>query len=220
MRGEAAAALRYTRLAQNLQDSLDRRNDARRLVQIQQRLDAEKYAEKLQLVENEKQLQKMLRNAAVVILLLVLLLAYGNYRRFQLKRRQKEAELEAAKNDLESLTQGFREKSELVENLRLENEKLADQGRHSEYLEQLTSATILTEDDWTRFRAVFEKAHPGFIARQREQFPDLTPAEVRLLVLDKLDLSAQEMANMLGVNRNTIHQTKLRLRRKMEGEQH
>ncbi len=217
MQGDANAALRYTRLAQALQDSLDRKNDARKLAQAQQRYEAEKYAERLRMVENEKQLQKMLRNAVFVILLLVLALAFGNHRRLQLKRRQKEAELEAAKKDLESLTQGFREKSELVENLRLENEKLTDQGRHSEYLEQLTNATILTEDDWTRFRAVFEKAHPGFIAQQKERFPDLTPAETRLLVLDKLDLSAQEMANMLGVNRNTINQTRLRLRRKTEG---
>ncbi|MBI5915908.1 MAG: hypothetical protein HY842_11060 [Bacteroidetes bacterium] len=216
MRGEAGAALHYTRLAQTLQDSLDRRNDAHKLAQAQQRYEAEKYAERLQVVENEKQLQLLLRNATLVILLLVLLLAYGSYRRLQIKRRQKEAELAVAKNDLESLTQGFREKSELVENLRLENEKLADQGKHSEYLEQLTNATILTEDDWVKFRAVFEKVHPGFIARQRAQFPDLTPAETRLLVLEKLDLGAQEMANMLGVNRNTINQTKLRLRRKME----
>ena len=218
IRGDAADALHYARLAQTLQDSLDRRNDARKQAQIQRRIDAEKYTEKLQLVENEKQLQTLLRNAALVILLLVVLLAYGNYHRLQYKRRQKEAELGAAKNDLTFMTRGFREKSELVENLRLENEKLSNEGMRSEYLEQLTSSTILTEEDWTKFRAVFEKAHPGFIARQKEQFPELTPAETRLLVLEKLGLNVPEMANMLGVNRNTINQTKLRLRRKTGGE--
>ncbi len=219
LRGETAAALRYTRLAQTIEDSLHRKNDAWKLAQIQRRIDAEKYTEKLQLVENEKQLQTLLRNAALVILVLVVLLAYGNYHRLQYKRRQKEAELEAAKNNLEALTHGFREKSEMVENLRLENEKLSNEGMRSEYLEQLTNSTILTEDDWVKFRQVFEKAHPGFIARQKEQFPDLTNAETRLLVLEKLGLGTIEMANMLGVNRNTINQTKLRLRRKTEGGQ-
>lgn len=214
MQGDYAAAIRYTNLAKPLQDSLDRRNDARKLEQIQQRLVAEKYAEKLRHAESEKQLQTWLRNAAIAVLLLVLALAYSTYRRLQYKRRQKEAELLAARKDLESLTNGFREKSELVENLRLENEKLSKRGERSEYLEQLTGATILTEEDWARFRAVFEKVHPDFIYLQKEQFPELTPAETRLLVLEKLDLSTQEMANMLGVNKNTINQTRVRLRRK------
>ena len=216
-RGDAAAALRYTHLAQTLQDSLDRRNDARKLARAQQRHEAEKFAEKLEMVENEKQLQQWLRNAALVILFLVIVIAFGNYHRLQYLRRQKEAELTAAKLELTNLTQGFREKSELVENLRLENEKLAEAGQHSEYLEKLTNSTILTEEDWQSFRAIFEKAHPGFIAAQKGQFPDLTPAETRLLVLEKLGLNTSEMANMLGVNRNTVNQTRLRLRRKTNG---
>lgn len=218
-KGDAAAALRYTHLAQALQDSLDRRNDARKLSQAQLRHEAEKFAVKLEMVENEKQLQKYLRNAALVIMLLVVVIAFGNYHRLQFLRRQKEAELDAAKKNLEDLTRNFREKSELADNLRLENEKLAEAGQHSDYLEQLTSATILTDDDWQNFRAVFEKVYPGFIAEQKALFPDLTPAETRLLVLEKLGLSSSEMANMLGVNRNTVNQTRLRLRRKTGGEQ-
>jgi hypothetical protein len=218
-RGDPAGALRYAHLAQALQDSLDRRNDARKLAQAQLRHEAEKFAEKLKMVENEKHLQQWLRNAVLVILLLVVVIAFGNFHRLQYLHRQKEAELAAAKENLAALTLGFRHKSELVENLRLENEKLAVTGQHSEYFEQLVNATILTDDDWQNFRAVFEKVYPGFIARQKEQFPDLTPAETRLLVLEKLGLGTAEMANMLGVNRNTINQTRRRLRLKTESEQ-
>ncbi len=214
MRNNHAAALRYTHLAQTLQDSLDRRNDARKLAQAQQRHEAEKFAEKLQMVENEKQLQMLLRNAALVILLLVIALAFGYYHRLQYIRRQKDEELELAKKDLETLTHSFRQKSELVENLRQENEKLAQQGQHSDYIEKLTNTTILTKDDWTSFRTTFEKVYPGFIAEQMLQVSDLTQAEIRLLVLEKLELNTAEMANILGVNRNTINQTRLRLRRK------
>ncbi|WP_421796587.1 hypothetical protein [Haliscomenobacter sp.] len=215
LRGQAVEALRYTHLAQTLQDSLDRKNDARKLTQIQLRFEAEKHAEQLHLLEKEKQLQQKLGLSAFAILLILM---GWRYQYFRAQRRQKEIELSAAKASLEALTQGFREKSELVENLRLENEKLAQQGKHSDYLEQLTTATILTEADWTKFRGLFEKVHPGFIAAQKEQFPDLTHAETRLLVLEKLGLSTADMANMLGVNKNTIHQTRLRLRRKMEAE--
>lgn len=215
---DAAAALHYTHLAQNLQDSLDRKNDARKISQIQRKLDAKKYIERLQLLEKEKRLEQGLRYATTFILVLVSLIAYLVTQRLRDQRRQKEMELGIAQKDLHNLTQGFREKSELVENLRLENEKLSAQGKHSQYLEQLTQATILTEEDWMRFRVVFEKVHPGFIAAQKEQFPELTQAETRLLVLEKLGLEIADMANMLGVNKNTIYQTRLRLRRKIEGE--
>ncbi len=215
-RGDAAAALRYIHLAQELQDSLERRNDAHKLAQAQQRHDALKFSEKLEMVENEKQLQKLLRNASIVILLLVIALAYGNYHRLQYLRKQKEAELYAAMKELEALTISFREKSEMLENLNRENEKLEAAGQHSEFLFQLANSTILTEEDWTKFRLVFEKVHPGFIAEQKQNYPELTPAETRLLVLEKLGLETSEIANMLGVNRNTVNQTRHRLRKKME----
>lgn len=214
-RGQAVEALRYTHLAQALTDSLDRKNDPRKLAQIQLRFEVEKHAQRLRLLEKEKQLQQKLGLSAFVILLILI---GWRYQYFRAHRHQKEIELSAAKTSLKALTQGFREKSELVENLRLENEKLAQLGKHSDYLEQLTTATILTEADWTKFRSLFEKVHPGFIAVQKEQFPDLTHAETRLLVLEKLGLNTADMANMLGVNKNTIHQTRLRLRRKMEIE--
>lgn len=215
-KGDYAAAMHYTNLAKPLKDSLDRRNDARKLEQIKQRLDAEKYTEKLHLVESEKQLQMLLRNAALVIMLLVGALAFGNYHRLQYKRRQALKELEAAQNELATFTQNLREKSELAENLRLENERLANAGERSEYLEKLSRSTILTEEDWAQFRNVFEKVHPEFISLLKEKYPDLTPAETRLLVLEKLDLNLQEMANMLGVSKNTIHQTRYRLKKKMD----
>jgi tetratricopeptide (TPR) repeat protein len=215
LRGEYAAAIHYTKLAKPLQDSLNRRNDARALEKIQQRLEAEKYSAKLRLVESEKQLQTWLRNAALVILLLVTALAYGNYHRLQYKRKQALKELESAKIELQSFTLRLREKAELAENLRLELDNLARSGERSEYLEKLTRSTILTDQDWTQFRSIFEKVHPDFIAEQKTLHPGLTQAELRYLVLEKLQLSTHEMANMLGVSDGTIRQTRMRLKRKI-----
>lgn len=215
LRGDAASALRFTNLARALQDSLDRRNDARKYEQIKQRHEAEKYTTKLRMVEQEKQMQTLLRNAALLILLLTLALAWVNYRRLQAKRQQALTELEAAKHELENFAHAFREKSEIAENLRLEMESLANRGERSQYLEQLTNATILTDDDWARFRSVFEKVHPGFIEAQKNEHPDLTQAELRHLVLEKLGLGTHEMANILGVSDGTIRQTRMRLRRKI-----
>ncbi len=215
MKGDFATAMQYANLAKPLKDSLERRNDARKLEKITQRIEAEKYMAKLQLVESEKQLQKTLRNAALIIMLLVGGLAYGNYRRLQYKRQQAEKELEAAQGELATFTQRLKEKSELAENLRTEMDRLSKSGERSDYLEKLTSSTILTDEDWTQFRSIFEKVHPNFIAEQKTAHPDLTQAELRYLVLEKLQLTTHEMANMLGVSDGTIRQTKMRMKKKI-----
>lgn len=214
MKGDFATAIHYANLAKPLKDSLERRNDARKLEKIMQRIEAEKYMAKLQLVESEKQLQKTLRNAALIIMLLLGGLAYGNYRRLQFNRQQAKKELEAAKSELATFTQRLKEKSELAENLRSEMERLSKSGERSDYLEKLTSSTILTDEDWLQFRSIFEKVHPNFIEAQKTQYPDLTQAELRYLVLEKLQLTTHEMANMLGVSDGTIRQTRMRMKRK------
>jgi hypothetical protein len=215
LQGDLSAAYRYANLAKPLQDSLRRRNDAHKLEKIQQQLEAQKFTDKIRMIENEKQLQTMLRNALLVILVLVLALAYGNFHRMRYLRRQSLKELQAAKNELENFTQHLREKSELAENLRSEIERLSNSGERSEYLEKLTRSTILTDDDWAQFRNLFEKVHPDFIAEQKNLYPGLTQAELRYLVLEKLQLSTHEMASMLGVSDGTIRQTRMRLKRKI-----
>lgn len=216
LQGSPAEALRYAKLARALQDSLDRHNGVLKYEYIKQRLEAEKYAARLQLVESEKELHKALRNAAFIILALVLLLALSWIHHQRYLRRRQEAELEAARDELSAMTANFLEKAEMTQKLHAELERLSAAGEHSQYLEELLGSTILTEEDWLRFRAVFEKVFPEFISEQKKLYPGLTSAELRYLVLEKLQLGTREMARMLGVSDNTVRQTRSRLRRKME----
>ncbi|MEL1245945.1 hypothetical protein AAEO56_16855 [Flavobacterium sp. DGU11] len=214
--GNANDALTYMHKAAALQDSLNKKNDAHKLALAQQRFDAEKYSQKIAMVERERQLEKMLRNAAVAILALVVIMGFAYFRNLKARKKRKEAELEATRLLLLQQTKHLREKSELADSLRSEIEKHLSQTEKSQYLLQLSNATILTDEDWTNFRTLFEKVYPDFIIEQKQLYPGITPAEIRLIVLEKLGLTAQEMANMLGVNKNTIHQTRLRLRKKMD----
>ncbi len=216
MQGEYAETLRFTNLAKPLQDSLARRNDARHLEQLKQRLEAEKFTEKIRLVEQERELQKWLRNAVIIILILILLLVFLYFQRLRRQRQQQAKVLEIAKLEMSALTQSFRKKSEMVDNLRLEMEKLVRINERSEYLEKLINSTILTENDWLRFRKLFEKAHPGFMEAMITQHTGLTPAELRYLTLEKLNLNTNEMANMLGISANAVRKTKSRLKQKIK----
>lgn len=211
LRGSFADAVRFGKLAQTLQDSLDQRNDARKFEQLRQRHEAEKYAARIRDIESEKQQQQQLMFGMAVILLLLALAAWLNFKRLQAKR----AEAAAATDALAALTQNFQEKSTFADTLRSELENLAARDERNEQLETLAHSVILTEEDWLRFRTLFEKVHPGFIEEQKNAHPELSPAELRLLVLKKLELGDHEIANLLGVSLRSVYQTRWRLNKKM-----
>lgn len=207
--------LHFIHLAQDLQDSLDTQNDARTFEHIQQRMDAEKYQEKIQLVEHEKQLQTILSASFLLVLLLTLALGWVNFSRLRTKRQLTEAELTAANERLGSLTDGLHEKSAAVEKMRLEIEKISADDERSKVQEALARSAILTNEDWLNFRLQFEKVHPRFIDEQTALYPDVTSAELRLLVFERLGLDDAEIANLLGISRASVKQTRWRMRKKM-----
>ncbi len=207
MRGDYATSMRYVRLAKPLQDSLERQTDIRKLEKIRQRVEAQKYAEKISLIEREKLVQNRLLYATLSGLLGFAFLTYWNYRRLQNKRRH-------AVIELEDHRQNALEKTAQRTVYARENGPVPDPGERSRYLQELLQSTILTEQDWVHFRALFEKVYPYFMEEQKTLYADLTQAELRYLVLEKLQLSTQEMARMLGVSDGTIRQTRFRLRKK------
>jgi DNA-binding CsgD family transcriptional regulator len=83
---------------------------------------------------------------------------------------------------------------------------------HKKYLYQ---AIILTDSDWEKFKAQFELHYPEFYIRLHERLPLLTPSEIRLITLLKLQLSTKAMAAILGVSPQSIIKTRYRLKKKL-----
>jgi len=114
----------------------------------------------------------------------------------------------------------IKEKNDLIDQLNRElDERTHGQQVGTEkikMLEQLQNNVILTEDDWSRFKDIFESVHTNFFARLRSKYSGLTQAELRLVALTKLNMTTREMAAMLGISPETIRQTRWRLRKKLD----
>jgi DNA-binding CsgD family transcriptional regulator len=82
--------------------------------------------------------------------------------------------------------------------------------------DELVNQTILTDDDWNRFRQLFEKANPGFFDKIKQLAPDITAAELRLAALIKLQLDTKQMASMQGISPVSIRSNKSRLRQRLQ----
>ncbi|MCU0404384.1 MAG: tetratricopeptide repeat protein [Chitinophagaceae bacterium] len=198
-------------------DSVARRFNAMQMARAAQKIALEKQEATLMLLATEKRLKKWERN--ILLVCLGGLLAASGYvfykqrKKARLKQQElKDAqkELEDASRQLELFTRNILEKNQLIESLsqKAGTEQAAD-------IENLRQSTILTEEDWKRFRTLFEKVHSGYLERLMQKAPQLTAGEIRFATLSKLNIGNKEMAAMLGVGPEAIRQYRSRMRKKL-----
>lgn len=237
------ARLAYLRgdfkLAYTLQDSfiiykdlISAESDQNLLRNTEIKVQTEKYLSEIQLLEIDKQKAQIARNFILTASAFVLILAYLIfYTQRQKRRRDKEQlllekkraeeELKNAENSLEWYMNSLLEKNRLIDNFKVEVEELKKKSEHvlspenEKIMEKLYQATILTEEDWTNFKRMFEKVHGDFFVRLKSKYPDLTLAEIRLIALTKLNLSIGEIANMLGISPDSVRKTGSRMKKKL-----
>lgn len=170
----------------------------------------------LALEKQQKANERVVMLIVVAALLVILLLGYFVQQKRQqakdLKIQAATQELEAASVSLKQFTDSIAEKNRLIEQLQTHRSD-AERG---ELIGQLQRSSILTEEDWQNFQRTFDKAYPGFIARARAAYPNLSTGELRYFMFFKLDLSYREMSSMLGVSPNTVQVMRHRIRKKLD----
>lgn len=173
-------------------------------------------------LKTESLLKISQRNSIIFVVILLLggsIVAYWFRNQYHLKKQQikdlalqnTKEDLFHAKSQLENLVQRVHRNNEIIIQLK----KGKPQKEDIDLLERLKSTSILTQEDWTEYQALFKKTYPNFIPNLKSSHPDLSPAERRCLCLEKLRMSNNEMALALGVSANTIIVTKHRIRKKL-----
>lgn len=200
-------------------DSVEAMREKRSFNQAVLKLETEKHLNEINQLEQKRKQQILLRNSLLVGLVLLSLIAMLFLSRQLLKRKKEkeltQQELSFARHELVNYTQLLKEKNDLLEQLREE----INNGNHFNdregNIDRLLAATILTEEDWRKFRQLFEKVYPGFFSCLKEKMPDLSAADIRLLALTKLQLPPKNMASMLGVSYDAVKKARQRLRKKI-----
>jgi DNA-binding CsgD family transcriptional regulator len=95
-------------------------------------------------------------------------------------------------------------------------QKHEEQNGSRQAMHELVQTVILTGKNWGRFRELFEQVHPGYLQRLVDTIPDISPSEIKLMALAKLNFSNKEMAAALGVAQQSIRVTWFRLRKKAD----
>lgn len=176
-------------------------------------------------LKTESRLKISQRNFIILITILLLggsIMAYWFRNKYLLNKQQikdlallnTQEDLLHAKEQLRNMVQRVQQNNEMI--IQLKKDKPYNEDIH--LLEKLKSTSILTKDDWTKYRSMFTKTYPNFIPKLQSNYPELTISEKRLLCLHKLHLTNNEIALLLGISSNSVMVTNHRIRKKLHLE--
>lgn len=140
----------------------------------------------------------------------------------------REKEQQMLKEDLEARNREMASKA--LEMLRVNEtiesiiEKLSEFSEANNNNEKLTNSlqNIVTElesnlknNSWNEFERIFNNIHSDFFTKLLEACPDLTPSEIKIAALLKLNLNTKEIAALTYKSESGIKSTRFRLRKKL-----
>ena len=229
--GRYDSACKYLKLHILFDDSLNIRNNLKKITQIKMQYDFRKN-QKLEELKNQK---KELVFIAISGLLLVVLLFTGllfarqkaKANQQRLERKQLEIENKLLAEDLDyknkELTDNVRYMLERNDLINLASEKLNEikprfkpdnRAILNEVILELQSAT--DDDIWEDFELRFNQVHSNFYKNLRKDFPGLSPSEQKLAAFLKLNMSTKEIATILHQSSKSIETSRNRLRKKLK----
>lgn len=139
----------------------------------------------------------------------------------QLKAEKLEQEMERKVGELTSMALRLAHSGEFLQKLRdriarfSHEERGADGRDFANVLLGEIRANMQQDSDWETFEHQFQHVHHGFFQRLSERHPNLTPTELKVCSLLKINLSSKEIGNILNISARTVDNHRLSIRRKL-----
>lgn len=225
MNGMYDSALHFSALYQELHDSIEKKINLSSIELSKVRMNEMGNLYNIRKLQLEKKSQKNQRNFAIAGIIILSMLGIMLINRQRQKHNQKQALLEQEKKHIEleiasaqaqlsMFTQSIQEKSNLIERLEQQMSENQSSALQQEMLNELSEITILTDEDWDKFKKLFEKIYPMLFERLKAKAPDITMAEQRMAALTRLRLTARQMAAIQGISADSVHKSRQRLRQR------
>lgn len=132
-----------------------------------------------------------------------------------LKEQQMQNELEFKESQLSAMTFQMAQKNELMQQLkeRMEQDKNI---ANDQVLRKIVSKGLNHDKEWSDFNAHFESINKNFYARLKLAYPDISPNDLKICALIKLNMSIKEMAGILNISPDSVKTARYRLRKKLQ----
>ncbi len=136
----------------------------------------------------------------------------------QLEKEKLEREIKRKQTELARTTMSVAKKNELILELKdlmvLNKDAFSNKQRYRSLTKKL-DGSINENEDWKNFEVNFKELHDDFFDNLLQQFPKLTPKDLKLCAYLKMNLSSKEIAPLMAISIRGVEIHRYRLRKKL-----
>lgn len=195
-------------------DSLNYNERLRAVAAANIRFDTERQEKENKLLSAQVELQhrRLVFNICISIALLLILIISIAY--FFTRKKANRLLLEKRKQEIQKLIASQQELNRHNEELSKQIEQIMATNNLNT-ISQLTGQNLLSKEDENNFRKSFAAIYPLYLPKLREKYPHLTRNEELLAMLICMNQSTDEIALIMGINRNSVNMIRSRMRKKI-----
>ncbi|KOS04820.1 hypothetical protein AM493_01245 [Flavobacterium akiainvivens] len=220
------SALYYFKKHYDVEKEVMEANQSNLLSQYQAKLGIEVKNLRIKNLQNEKEIaNNRLMLIAVSVVIALLISAFFVYRYLSIIRfRKKQLELQlqnslqliqVKEEELKTYIIDLTHKNNIINKLQEPNG--IEPATDPDYdVTELLEHKIFTDDGWDKFKVRFRAIYPDFFSRIKQSGIAVTEAEIRILVLMRLQLNGTDMASILGISPQSVRACKMRLKKKLQ----
>lgn len=133
----------------------------------------------------------------------------------RLREQQMQNEIELKESQLSAMTVQMVQKNELLHELkeRLEGNAAIEKDQS---INKIINRWLNQDKEWSDFNRYFESINKNFYTRIKQAYPDISPNDLKICALIKMNLSIKEMAAILNISPDSVKTARYRLRKKLQ----
>lgn len=137
----------------------------------------------------------------------------------KLRVEKLEADLTYKGKELASATMLNINHNEFLKKLKSQIQQFTLEGKinrlESKKLQSMIGENISYEEEWKVFQENFDLIHENFFRNLKERYPTLTPGDLKLCALLRLNYSTKEITRLLNISMRGVESARYRLRKKL-----
>lgn len=169
--------------------------------------------------EKNNNLQRLLLGIGLLLSIIGIYAVRQKLKRNKLEKEKLDNELAFKKKELTTHALHLAKKNEVLEGLKQKAKEFnaSPDNNQNGYQQLIRTINFDLKDDnnWDNFSIYFQEVHKDFNNIVKQKYPEVTPNELRLMSLLKMNLSSKEIANILNISPAGIKKARYRLRKKL-----
>ncbi|WKV11185.1 triple tyrosine motif-containing protein [Marivirga harenae] len=141
-----------------------------------------------------------------------------------LKNEKLKSEIKLKNKELATSTMHLINKNSFINSIKSNLNTISKRSKNQEVKHEISRVVhnidknISADDDWEHFSIHFDQVHGDFIKRWKNDYPNLSPQEIKLSAYLRMNLSTKEIAHLLNISVRGVEIARYRLRKKLELE--